>query len=205
MAHATEAIAARRPGRPSEGAREALIAAARELFTERDFDEVSTEELLSRAGVSRGAMYHHFETKKDLFRAAFIASETELLARLAPDADPEGSAFDFLLAGASAYMRASATEPELQRIGLRQSRRVLGWEGWREAAGDLGIGVLRGMVQAAADADELETDDAELTSALLLAAMIEAGLTISAAPDPQAMRAKVEPELLRLIEGLRAG
>ena len=205
MATTTEESAARRPGRPSEGAREALVAAARELFTERDFDEVSTAELLRRAGVSRGAMYHHFESKTDLFRAAFMASEADLLARLTPEAGPDDSAFDLLVASASAYLHACATEPELQRIGLRQSRRVLGWEGWREAARDLGIGVMRAIVEVTADAGELETDDVELTSALLLAAMIEAGLIVSTAPDPPTMRAKVEPELLRLVEGLRAG
>jgi AcrR family transcriptional regulator len=205
MAPTTADAPSRRPGRPSEGARDALIAAARELFAERDFDEVSTSDLLRRAGVSRGAMYHHFEDKRDLFRAAFIASETELLARLAPKADPDGSAFDFLLTSTRAYMRACATEPEMQRIGLRQSRVVLGWEGWREAARDLGIGAMRAIVQAAADAGEIETDDVELTSVLVLAAMIEAGLIISTAPDPSAARSRVEPELLRLVEGLRAG
>jgi AcrR family transcriptional regulator len=205
MATTARQSPARRPGRPSEGARDALIAAARELFAERDFDEVSTAAILRRAGVSRGAMYHHFTDKKDLFRAAFMASEADHLARLAPEREPGSTAFDYLLACASAYVQACATEHELQRIGLRQSRVVLGWEGWREAAHDLGIGAMRTVVQATADAGEIETDDVELTAALVLAAMIEAGLIVSTAPDPLAQRAKVEPELLRLIAGLRAG
>ena len=73
----------RRPGRPSEGAREALLAAARELFAARDFEDVSTGAVLAHAGVSRGAMYHHFQSKTELFRAAWEASERDLMARLA--------------------------------------------------------------------------------------------------------------------------
>ncbi|HET7483978.1 MAG TPA: helix-turn-helix domain-containing protein, partial [Solirubrobacterales bacterium] len=54
-------------GRPSEGAREAVIEAARDLFVERDYARVSIAQILERSGVSRGALYHHFPTKLDLF------------------------------------------------------------------------------------------------------------------------------------------
>jgi AcrR family transcriptional regulator len=193
----------RGPGRPSEGAREALIDAARELFTENDFADVSTEAILERAGVSRGAMYHHFPSKTELFRAAWEASEREAMERIARAVNPELGPFDALLAGSSAYLAECARSRELQRLGLRQSRAVLGWEGWAEAAAALGIGVMVAGVLGAVQAGELEADDVELTARLVLAALIEAGLLIATAPDPEARFRQVEPEALRLIRGLR--
>lgn len=203
--HATDG---RRPrGRPSEGARDALVRAARELFTERDFNDVSTGEILARARVSRGAMYHHFPSKTDLFRAVYIASERDALQRvgaaaqtLAPNDDP----FALLIAACRAYLAECASSRELQRIGLRQSRAVLGWEGWREAAADLGIGLVEATVAAAAGAGEIDVNDVAATSSVLLAAAIEAGLSIANDAEPQRARDRFEPELVRLVEGLRS-
>jgi AcrR family transcriptional regulator len=197
----------RRPrGRPSAGAREALVRAARELFTERDFNDVSTGEILARAGVSRGAMYHHFPSKTDLFRAVYLASERDAMQRVAAAARtlmPSDDPFDLLIAGCRAYLAECASSRELQRIGLRQSRAVLGWEAWREAAADLGIGLMEATVAAAAAAGEIDTCDVAATSSVLLAGMIEAGLAIANDPEPQRARVRFEPELVRLVEGLR--
>lgn len=191
------------PGRPSEGAREALVSAARALFTERDFNAVSTQDILRRAGVSRGAMYHHFGSKTELFRAAWEASELDTLARLAASASAAGGPFEALVRGCRAYLGECARTRELQRIGLRQSRAVLGWEGWSEAAASLGIGVMEAGVRAAADAGELATTDVAATARILLAALIEAGLLIATAADPEAKLAEIEPSAIAFVEGLR--
>jgi len=179
----------------------------RELLLERDFDEIATEEILARAGVSRGGMYHHFASKVDLFKAAFEASERDALLRIgavaARQAAPGGSPFDQLLAACIAYVRECASRGELQRIGLRQSRAVLGWEGWREAAEPLGIGALKVGVQAAVDAGELASDDVTITTHLVLAALVEAGLLTATDPKPDQALARIEPEIARLLNGLR--
>ena len=135
-----EAVGKKR-GRPSEGAREALVEAAHDLFVERDYDLVSTEEILERSGVSRGALYHHFPTKVDLFRAVWEADERRLLEAIAAQVPAGASPFELLLAAARAYLRAAETDESLRRIGLLQSRAVLGWERWREASTELGVGV----------------------------------------------------------------
>lgn len=180
----------------------------RELLLERDFDEIATAEVLARAGVSRGGMYHHFTGKVELFKAAFEASEREILLRLASTAGetagPGASPFDQLLAGCIAYVRECARPGELQRIGLRQSRAVLGWEGWRETAASLGIAAMRAGIQAAVDAGELVSEDVTTTTHLVLAALIEAGLLASTDPNPERALARIEPEIVRLLGGLRA-
>jgi AcrR family transcriptional regulator len=193
-------------GRPSQGAREALVSAMRELLIERDYGEISTEQILERAGVSRGAMYHHFPGKLDLFRAAYQEAELASMQRIAADvqADPGAGPFDQLIAGSRAYLREAARPGEMQRIGLRQSRSVLGWEGWRSAAADLGIAIMRGGIEAAVGAGELESADVEVTTHLVLAALIDAALLIATDPDPGAAVERVEPEVVRLLESLRS-
>jgi AcrR family transcriptional regulator len=178
----------------------------RELLIDNDFNELSTEEILARAGVSRGAMYHHFPGKVDLFRAAWQESERDNITRIATAAaerDPGGGPINQLLAGCAAYLREAAVPSELQRIGLRQSRSVLGWEGWRDGAREIGIAVMRNGIQAAVDAGELISADVETTTHLILSALIEAALLVSTDPQPEAAIARVEPEFVRLVKSLR--
>src|SRR6476659_7642111 len=190
-------------GRPSEGAREALIEAAHELFMERDYDQVSTAEILQRSGVSRGALYHHFPTKLDLFRSVWEASERRAIERLAAGAPASATPFEVLLFLARGYLRAAETDDEMRQIGLGQSRRVLGWEDWRRRSMQLGLGVALVAVSAAIEAGELPPNDAETTAIVLVGAMIEAAMLIVVADDPAAARGRCEAVVVDLLEGLR--
>ena len=194
----------RRRGRPSEGAREALIDAARELFIKRDYAEVSTAEILRKAGVSRGALYHHFPGKEDLYREVWRDSERRLIERLLAAAEGESTPLGVLTAGCRAYLDESASNREVQRIGLLQSRTVLGWEGWREGIQDLGLATIRAAIEAAMESGELRRADPEATAHLVLAALIEAGLLIATAKDHVAARGRAEPPLMEMLEGLKA-
>lgn len=191
------------PGRPSEGAREALVEAARDLFVERDYDLVSTAEILERSGVSRGALYHHFPSKLDLFRAVYEASERRAITRIMAQMVPEARPVEALIAAARAYLRECETDEELRRIGLTQSRAVLGWEGWRKVATELGLGVVLGIVTAAIDAGELPQRDPETTALVLLGALIEAAMPVAVAEDRSAARERSEVVIVDLLEGLR--
>jgi AcrR family transcriptional regulator len=193
----------RRPGRPSEGAREALIEAAHDLFMQRDYDEVTTEEILERSGVSRGALYHHFPSKLELFRAVFEASERRVIEQIVAEAATAATPFDALLASARAYLRQCETNEELRRIGLLQSRAVMGWEGWREAAAELGIGVVLAAVAASIEAGELTPHDPETMALILLGAMIEAATLVAVAADRRIARERSEAVIVDLLTSLR--
>jgi len=190
-------------GRPSEGAREALLEAAHELFMERDYDQVSTEEIVERSGVSRGALYHHFPTKLDVFRAVWEASERRALERIGATLPPGTGPFETLVLLAKGYLRAAETDEEMRRIGLGQSRTVLGWERWRAASTGLGLGVALAGVTAAIEAGELAPHDPETISIVLLGAMIEAAMLILVADDPATARERTEAVVVDLLEGLR--
>lgn len=180
-----------------------MVEAAHELFMERDYEQVSTEQILERSGVSRGALYHHFPTKLDLFRAVFMASERRAIDRIAAQAPVSSSPFEALLALVRGYLRAAESDEELQRIGLGQSRAVLGWEGWRSACAELGIGFALAAVTAAIEAGELPPHDPETMAIILLGAMIDAAMLIVVAEDRTAARERSEAVIVDLLTGLR--
>ncbi len=197
-----------RRGRPSEGAREAILLAARELFAERGYEAVSTAMIIDRAGVSRGAMYHHFDGKLELFEQLYAELEDELVGRLATAALTADSPVAALRAGSDAYLRECGRPSDWVQINLRQSREVLGAERWQELAADRGIGVIRATVAAAMEAGEIATDDPAVVGSIYLAALIEAGLQVAAAAGSRPTREAAERTLDRLIDGLsppRAG
>lgn len=180
-----------------------MVGAAHDLFMERDYDEVSTGQILERSGVSRGALYHHFPSKLDLFRAVFDASERRVIERIAGEMTEGMTPLEGLEFVAAAYLRRCETDEELRRIGLTQSRAVLGWEGWREAAKGLGVGLALALVSAAIEAGELPPRDPETTAHVLLGALIEAAMLIVAAADRTAARERSEVVIADLLEGLR--
>jgi AcrR family transcriptional regulator len=190
-------------GRPDEGVRDAVLEAATALFVERNYDDVTTEDIIGRAGVSRGALYHHFPGKLDLFRVVYDASERRAMARIAAVAGEAGGPFDVLLAASRAYLREAETSIELRRIGIIQSRAVLGWEGWRTAAAELGLGFTRAALAAAMEAGEIKRRDLETTSHLMIAALVEGATLIATAENPGAVRPEVEELVVDLLNALR--
>jgi AcrR family transcriptional regulator len=191
-------------GRPDEGARDALLDAATALFVERDYADVGTEEILARAGVSRGALYHHFPSKRDLFRDVFAASEARAMERIAQQLVGVEDPFEMLIAASRAYLREAETSAELRRLGILQSRVVLGWEGWREVADNYGLAVTRALLGAAMEAGSVKQRDLTTLSHMVLAALWEAATLIAIADDRAKARAEAEPIVLDILAGLRA-
>jgi AcrR family transcriptional regulator len=189
----------------SEATRAALLDAARELFAKRGYAAVGTEEIVRRARVTRGALYHHFADKKDLFRGVHEQMEaglTEAIAAQLAAADASDP-LAALATGVRSFLDA-CTDPALARIVLLEAPSVLGWAEWREIDERYGLGLVMGGLQAAMDAGALREQPVKPLAHLVLGALGEAAMVIANAEDPQAARAEVEPPLLALLEGLRA-
>ena len=182
------------------------MTAALELFLERDFADVGTEEILARAGVSRGAMYHHFPGKTDLFRAVFMETERRNIKLIGGAAAAAGGTpFERLETACRAYLRECETNIELQRIGLMQSRGVLGFENWRETVRDLGMRAWVSGVRASIEAGEMIDLDPEWAAHMISATVIEGGLLVVMAPPEErpAARERAEAVAIALLSGLR--
>lgn len=185
------------------GTRSELMRTARELFAERGYAGVGTEEIVARAGVTRGALYHHFEDKKDLFRAVHEELERDLVAsigeRIAGIDDP----WELLVTGVRAFLDA-CTEPALMRIALVDAPVVLGWEEWRDIDTRYGLGLVSFGLQNAMDRGLFRRQAVRPLAHLLAGSMTEAAMMIAHAPDHEAARREVERPLLAILEGLRA-
>jgi AcrR family transcriptional regulator len=181
----------------------ALIGAARELFTQRGYAAVGTEEIVQAAGVTRGALYHHFRGgKEQLFQAVLVQVSAETTTRIAQMASNAGDPWDELVTGIDAFLDACTT-PEMQRIVLIDGPAVLGWDVWRAIDAEHGLGLLEQVVQNAIDAGQLAPQSARAVAHVLLGALDEAAMVVARAEDPIAARAEMGKTVRHLLDGLR--
>jgi AcrR family transcriptional regulator len=178
-----------------ETTREALLGAGRALFAALGVDGVSAEELVTAAGVTRGALYHHFTNKQALFRAVYERMEAELRDELAARLDTVEDPLVALVTSIGWFLDI-CERPEVRRIGLVEAPAVLGWQTWREIESAYALGLIVERLDAAARAGVPLPAPARVLAPLLFASVIEAALTIAAADDPAAARAAVEPALM---------
>lgn len=190
----------------SGATRAALIDAARPLFAERGYAGVGTEEIVRAAGVTRGALYHHFEGKRELFEAVYEQIEIELAERIASGAlqANASSPLAAMKAGAEMFLLA-ATDPETQQIVLLDGPSVLGWDRWREIATEHGLGLIEATLQAAVEAGEIDSQPVRPLAHVLMGALDEAAMLVARADDAERMRAEVGRTLDALLDGLSRG
>jgi AcrR family transcriptional regulator len=208
---ATDQPAAGQPAQPAgEGKRAAqgratrgqLIDVATRLFTEHGYEGTSVEAVLATAGVSRGALYHHFAGKEALFEAVVMAVNqrvtTELRQQIGAVTDPVAA----LRTAAVAWI-SLARDPVVQRVVLVDAPSVLGWDRWRALDDGSTLGAMRAMLQMASDAGHLPAGLVEPFAHMILAALDEYALVIARAPDPAVAveegRVAVEELLSRLL------
>lgn len=168
----------------TEATRSALLAAARRLFSEKGYAETSTPEIVRAAGVTRGALYHHFEDKVALFRAVLteeyraVAEEITGLANSVP-----GSAMDALRQGSRGFLKAMAVKGRV-RIMLRDGPTVLGQTELDKIDRDTSADTLRLGLTAAMEAGEIRRLPIDALTAQMSALFDRAALAVSEGDDP---------------------
>lgn len=184
----------------TQATRDALIAAARELFTERGYDQVGTEEIVRTAGVTRGALYHQFGDKASLLEAVYErieAESTERVARVVLGSELH-SPIAAMKAGIEAFLDECA-KPELRQIALHDAPAVLGWERWREIGAVNGLGLIEASLGAAVEAGEIRPLPLKPLAHLLMGALDEAAMLLARDERPQS-RAEVTQVLMVLLD-----
>ena len=186
-----------------EATKAALISAARELFVSKGYFATGTEEIVAKANVgTRGALYHHFADKEDLFRAVFDQVQADLAA--ATTVNERDDALDLLTAALQQFLDASADNADVQQILLVDGPAVLGWEQWRSLEAEYGLGVITAMLDAAVVQKAIPRQPTAPLAHMLLAAVDEAALYIANAPDRRQAHTQARQSLMRLLGGLRA-
>jgi AcrR family transcriptional regulator len=181
--------------------RTALLEAARRLFGERGYGATSTEDVVAAAGVTKGALYHHFGGKPDLFQAVFEQVKHEISDRVAEVfmvPDPWTA-----LAGGCQALVDAQLDPAVRQIVLNDARSVLGWETVREVDNRFGAVALRGALRKAMVAGVIERAPLRPLALLLSGALSEACFYVSDADDPAAARDEVRGLVGEILEAFR--
>jgi AcrR family transcriptional regulator len=192
-----------RKAEQSEATRAELVKVARRLFAQRGYGDVATEEIVRAAGVTRGALYHHFTDKRDLFRAVYEEVESDLTQRIAAEAlKTATNPLEGMRAASSAFLDACMDDPEVQRITLLDAPAVLGWEEWREIGTRYGLGLIQASLQAAMDEGLIDEHPVKPLAHILLGSLDEAALVVARADDDGQTRAEVGEALDRFLNAL---
>jgi AcrR family transcriptional regulator len=189
----------------SAATKDALVQAARPLFAAHGFGNVSTEAIVQAAGVTRGAMYHQFADKAELFAEVFETVEAEVTSRIAAAVAAGGASdpIEVMKIGAGIWLDACA-EPEVQRIVLMESPAVLGWERWHEIGLRHGLGLVQGLIAQGISVGRIPEQPVEPLAHVLIGALDEAALYIARAGDRVQARADIGAVVDRLVDGLAA-
>jgi AcrR family transcriptional regulator len=182
--------------------RDSLVRAARDLFTERGYQNVGTEEIVQRAGLTRGALYHHFRGKADLFLAVLDEVDRDVVRRGQTFPDADGDAWAEYQRRSNAFLDAATTDPSFRQIVLVDGPAVLGWQAWA-ARRDNSFATVERLLRKAIASGSLAAQPVEPLAHLLIAAGNQAVLYIANAADPTAARREMGESMTRLLEGLR--
>jgi AcrR family transcriptional regulator len=179
-----------------------LIEVATGLFAEHGYEGTSIEAVLTAAGVSRGALYHHFAGKEALFRAVLEALGERITEQLTEVISACTDPVEAVRTSALGWIDL-AGDPVIQRIMLVDAPSVLGWEQWRAMDEGRTVGAMRAMLQAVSDTGRLPGKLVDPFADMILAALDEAAMVVARAPDSRVAvaegRQAVEEFLARLL------
>jgi AcrR family transcriptional regulator len=165
----------------TEATTNALVGAARELFAEDGYAATSLDAVVAKAGLTKGALYHHFSGKRDLFAAVFAGEQTRLAEAIVAAYGTREDPWEAFEAGAAAFVEA-CQEPGVQRIFLLDAPSALGWETIRRLeAGSLQM--MEQGIRRAIEAGSIEERPVEPLAHLLFGALCESAMVVARAPD----------------------
>jgi AcrR family transcriptional regulator len=185
----------------SQTTRAALLAAARQLFAEHGFAGTGREQIAERAGVTRGALYHHFSSKERLFEAVVEELEVEIGEQVTAAALEVADPAARLRRGCLAFLDA-CLDPAVRRIVLLEAPAVLGWDTWREIDARHGLALMVYGLEEVVAAGRLPAVPVTTLAHVLLGALNEAALVVATADRPAAARAEVGTVLEMILHGL---
>ena len=186
----------------AEATKRELVGVARKLFAARGYGGTSLDDVVAEAGVTKGALYHHFENKRELFAAVAERVEADLTAAIGRglERDPWAA----FVEGANRYLDAASTEAEVQRILLIDAPTVLGYERWHELQERYGLGLTIAALEVAMETGTISKRRVLPLATMVLQALSAGAMFIARAEDRDEARKEVGNIALAMLEGLKA-
>lgn len=191
-----------------QATRQHLIIVAMRLFARTGFAATSIEAVMATTGTSRGALYHHFDSKTALFEAVLERVEADIAHSVVAASRGIADPVEALRAGCNAWFDL-AREPSVRQIVLVDAPSVVGWAKWREIDARYGFGLMKAALKNAAKAGRLGSQPAspeliEMLAHMLLASVLEIALIIARSDDPVAAKQEGRIAFETLIDRLFA-
>jgi AcrR family transcriptional regulator len=184
-----------------QATRRALVDVARGLFVERGYEDTSIELVLEGAAVSRGALYHHFASKRDLYEAVLEDVEARLADGVMRAAVGIEDPLAAMKAGCGAFL-SMAREPDVKRIVLTDAPAVVGWERWREIDERHAFGILKLSLANTPAAARLTEPAGDTLAHVLLASLLEMGMLVARSEEPRTAQRNAQAVVDEIIERL---
>ena len=190
----------------SAATRQALVAAGRRLWAERGYAEVGTPEIAAAAGVTRGAMYHQFADKTEVYAAVLEVIEDEVMERIGNGIAEAGrdDIVEVMKVGARIWLDACA-EPAVHRIVLIEAPSVLGWERWREVSMRHGMGMVQALIENAIETGRIPRQPVLPLAHVMIGALDEAAIYLARSDGSAKTREEVDTIIDRMIDAVLAG
>ncbi|MGM1058585.1 TetR/AcrR family transcriptional regulator [Saccharothrix sp. Mg75] len=189
--------------RQAEATRELLIAIARERFVEQGFAATAIDDIVQRAGIAKGALYHHFKGKDALFKAVYDVVLDETAETVLAAAMAEHDPWAAVRAGLSAFLDA-CLQPAFRRVVIIDSVAVLAANSWEGGMEGVELPMLRTVLSALVDTGTLPDVALDPLAHVALGGLYGSALYIARAADPQAARAEADTVLDVVLRGVRA-
>ncbi|UBU16087.1 TetR/AcrR family transcriptional regulator [Nonomuraea gerenzanensis] len=180
-----------------------LVSAARERFGATGYALTSIDAVAAAAGVTKGAAYHHFGGKAELFRAAFVAELEAVDAKLLGIAAEEADVWAALRRGCRTFLE-HCLDPGFRQIVLLDAPAVLGWETVREIEHDHMLRILRDGLLMAVATGQAPDGDLDARAQLMFGALCEGGMLLARSKEPAADLPGIAAEADRLLSALVA-
>jgi AcrR family transcriptional regulator len=196
-------VARRTQAERTEATTAALVDAARDLFARDGYDATSLDAVAARAGVTKGAVYHHFDGKRQLFEAVFSREVERVGTPLAAAYTRKKDPWDAFGAGCRAFLD-ECLDPGLQRIVLLDASAAIGWEGIRRLEAPL-LELMELAIARAADAGRIAQRPPGPLAHFLFGAICEMAMIVARASDQKAAQRQAVAEIGRVLDGLAIG
>jgi AcrR family transcriptional regulator len=181
----------------------AILAAAKRLFVEHGFDATSVDDIARESQVSKGAVYHHFQDKREVFAQVYREVELAVVTAVAtvalrPDLDP----WQRVVEATRACLQSYVADPDARAL-LREVSRALGQERARELDEELALPPIRALLEELHRVGELHEVNIRSAALLVFRMLSEAAMAIADAADPDEAARDLEPLCLYMFAGLR--
>jgi AcrR family transcriptional regulator len=187
----------------SASTKKALVDVARRLFAERGYAGASLDEIVGGARVTKGALYHHFKGKQELFEAVFVAVETTAVERIRRAVRRSTDPWERAVSGLREFLAVTRDE-EYRRVVIQDGPAVLGYERYREQEERSTFGLVQEIVASLLTGYDLTPSVVEAVTRLFFGAMAATGPAVSTAEDPEQASVDAERAIVLVLAGIRA-